>query len=98
MKEIRKSQDQIKNTKNEITKLENTLEFIENILKQKVKSSKGKPKYTMINLQDKLTDLEDSSRSNIIRIDDIKESKNVTWQKYMYIYIYIYIYLYIYIW
>ena len=93
MKEIRKSQDQIKNTKNEITKLENSLEFIENVLKQKVKSSKGKPKYTMINLQDKLADLEGSSRSNIIRIDDIKESKNVTWQKCIYIYIYIYIYI-----
>ena len=62
--------------------MKNSLDFTENVLKQKVKSSQRKPKYTITNyIQDKLTGLEDSPGRNIIRIDDIEESKNVTWQK-----------------
>ena len=62
--------------------MKNSLDFTENVLKQKVKSSNRKPKYTITNyIQDKLTDLQGSPGRNIIRIDGIKEPKNLTWQK-----------------
>ena len=78
--------------KNEVNNLRKSLEFTQNNLEEKVDNVEIRmekldsdiqeiyeyqidPKY----LQDKQTELEDSSRRNILRIDGIKERKGETW-------------------
>ena len=78
--------------KNEVNDLRKSLEFTQNKLEEKVDNIEKRmeklvsdiqenyeyqidPKY----VQDKLTELEDRSRRNNIRIDGIKEAKGETW-------------------
>ena len=83
---------EIHGLKNEVSDLRKSLEFTQNNLEEKVDNVEKRieklesdiqetyeyqidPKY----VQDKLTDLEDKSRENNIRIDGIKETKGETW-------------------
>ena len=78
--------------KNEVNDLRKSLEFTQNNLEEKVDNVEKQmekldsniqetyeyqidPKY----VQDKITELEDRSRQNNIRIDGIKETKGDTW-------------------
>ena len=94
MKEIRKSQDEIKDLRKEITEFKESLEFTENELHGKIKKLEekhGSIKKTVDEIYnsqvdsdfvyDKLIDLEDRSRRNYVRIYGISESKYETWEK-----------------
>ena len=94
MKEIRKSQDEIKDLRKEITEFKESLEFTENELHGKIKKLEEKHESIkktvdeIYNSQvdsdfvyDKLIDLEDRSRRNNLRIYGISESKYETWEK-----------------
>ena len=94
MKEIRKSQDEIKDLRKEITEFKESLEFTGNELHGKIKKLEGKNESIkkavdkIYNSQvdfnfayDKLIDLEDRSRRNNLRISGISESKYETWEK-----------------
>ena len=91
MKEIRKSQDEIKDLRKEITEFKESLEFTENELHGKIKKLEEKHESIkktvdeIYNSQvdsdfvyDKLIDLEDRSRRNNLRIYSISESKYET--------------------
>ena len=95
MKEIKKSQDEIKDLRKEITEFKESLEFTENELHGKIKKLEEKHESIkktvdeIYNSQvdsdfvyDKLIDLEDRSRRNNLRIYGISESKYETWEKY----------------
>ena len=93
MKEIRKSQDDIKDLRKEITEFKGSLEFTENELHGKMKKLEEKHESIKIITVDeiynsqvdsdfvceKLVDLEDRSRKNNLRIYGISESKYETW-------------------
>ena len=94
MKEIKKSQDEIKDLRKEITEFKESLEFTENELHGKIKKLEEKHESIkktvdeIYNSQvdsdfvyDKLIDLEDRSRRNNLRIYGISESKYETWEK-----------------
>ena len=94
MKEIRKSQDEIKDLRKEITEFKESLEFTENELHGKIKKLEEKHESIKITVDeiynsqvdsdfvcDKLVDLEDRSRRNNLRIYGISESKYETWEK-----------------
>ena len=94
MKEIRKSQDEIKDLRKEITEFKESLEFTENELHGKIKKLEEKHKSIKKTVDeihnsqvdsdfayDKLIDLEDRSRRNNLRIYGISESKYETWEK-----------------
>ena len=88
MKEIRKSQDEIKDLRKEITEFKESLELTENELHGKIKKLEvkdGSIKQTIDEIYnsqvdsdfayDKLIDLVDRSRRNNLRIYGISESK-----------------------
>ena len=94
MKEIRKSQDEIKDLRKGINEFKESLEFTENELYGKIK--KLEEKHENINktvdeiyncqvdldfVYYKLIDLEDRSRKINLRIYGISESKCKTWEK-----------------
>ena len=94
MKEIRKSQDEIKDLRKEITEFKESLEFTENELHGKIKKLEEKHESIkktvdeIYNSQvdsdfvyDKLIDLEDRSRRNNLRIYGISQSKYETWEE-----------------
>ena len=94
MKEIRKSQEEIKDLRKEITEFKESLELTENELHGKIKKLEvkdGSIKQTIDEIYnsqvdsdfayDKLIDLVDRSRRNNLRIYGISESKYKTWEK-----------------
>ena len=96
MKEIRKSQDKIKELRKEINEFKESLEFTENGKKLHGKIKKVDEKHESIKkttdviynsqvdsdfVYDKLIDLEDRSRRNNLKIYGISESKYETWEK-----------------
>ena len=79
MEEIKKSQEQIKELKKEVTDLKSSIDHTDadlNDLSDRV--DEVDPEY----VANKLIDLEDRSRRNNLRTDDISESRNETWEEY----------------
>ena len=79
MEEIKKSQEQIKELKKEVTDLKSSIDHTDadlNDLSDRV--DEVDPEY----VANKLIDLEDRSRHNNLRTDDISESRNETWEEY----------------
>ena len=78
MEEIKKSQEQIKELKKEVTDLKSSIDHTDadlNDLSDRV--DEVDPEY----VANKLIDLEDRSRRNNLRIDGISESRNETWEE-----------------
>ena len=78
MEEIKKSQEQIKELKKEMTDLKSSIDHTDadlNDLSDRV--DEVDPEY----VANKLIDLEDRSRRNNLRIDGISESRNKTWEE-----------------
>ena len=83
MEEIKKSQEQIKELKKEVSDLQASLEYTDADLKDlsdrvdEIYDYQVDPDY----VTNKLIDLEDRSRRNNLRIDGIPESMNETWSQ-----------------
>ena len=78
MEEIKKSQEQIKELKKEVTDLKSSIDHTDadlNDLSDRV--DEVDPEY----VANKLIDLEDRSRRNNLRTDGISESRNKTWEE-----------------
>ena len=87
--------NEIKNLKQEISELKSSLDFTEDVLEKKVEKLEENMKDVDARVRDiyeyqvdpnyvldKLTELEDRSRRNNLRIDGINEQKGETWEMY----------------
>ena len=83
MEEIKKSQEQIKELKKEVTDQKSSVEHADADLNDlsdcldEIYDYQVDPEY----FTNKLIDLEDRPRRNNLRIDGISESRNETWEK-----------------
>ena len=92
MAELKKSQDDSKELKNEINDFKASLQFTENELKEKIDSLEKESICVKVDevfdtqidpefVHNKLIDLEDRSKSNNLRIYGATETNDETWEK-----------------